>query len=168
MSLTTFFSRRTLAFTSLLFLLVSASHAESMVGDIMLDDAWARPTVQGQQAGGGFIVLMNHGKTDDKLLSATSPAAGRVELHSMSMEGNVMRMRQVPNIELKAGKTVELKPGGLHVMFMDLKKPLEKGAKIPVTLVFEKAGKADVSFVVEARAAGKGEAMNHDHHNHKH
>jgi copper(I)-binding protein len=144
-------------------LLSTAAHADSMIGDIMLDDAWARPTVQGQQAGGGFIVLMNHGKSDDRLLSASSPAAGRVELHSMSMDGDVMRMRQVPNIELKAGKTVALKPGGLHVMFMDLKKPLDKGAKIPVTLVFEKAGKATVDFEVKSPSGSNNTEHQHHH-----
>jgi periplasmic copper chaperone A len=136
---------------------------------MMVHNAWARPTVQGQQGGGGFMTLMNHGKADDKLLSASSPAAARVELHTMSMEGEVMKMRQLPNIAIKAGETLELKPGGMHVMFMDIKKPLENGSKVPVTFEFEKAGKVTVDFQIMPRPkfhmSGKdGEA----HEGHKH
>lgn len=144
--------------------LMSATYAQH-VGDMMAHEAWARPTVEGQQGGGGFVTLMNHGKTDDKLVSASSPAAARVELHSMSMEGNVMKMRQISSIAIKAGDTIALKPGGLHVMFMDLKKPLAKGSKVPVTLVFEKAGKMEVDFEVTAKPADA--SMDH-HHEHKH
>jgi periplasmic copper chaperone A len=126
--------------------------ADKMTGDIEITNTWARPTVQGQQGGGGFVSFKNKGKTDDKLMSASSPAAARMELHTMSMEGNVMRMRQVPNIELKAGESVELKPGGMHLMFLDITKPLEKGTKVPVTFVFEKAGKVTVDVSVQPRA----------------
>jgi periplasmic copper chaperone A len=155
--------------------LVLAFISNSQAAEVMIHNAWARPTVEGQQGGGGFMTLMNHGKSDDKLLSASSTAAARMELHTMAMEGNVMRMRQVPSIEVKAGESVELKPGGLHVMFMGITKPLEKGTKVPVTFVFEKAGKISVDFIVQARtpeAAMKsteaGKADEHDHSQHKH
>ncbi len=124
----------------------------ALAGDITIDHAWARPTVEGQQGGGGFMSVLNRSKSDDKLLSASSPAAARVELHSMTMQGDVMHMGPVSSIEVKAGEKVELKPGGLHVMFMDIAKPLQKGAKVPVTFVFEKAGKVTVDFIVQPRA----------------
>lgn len=160
-----------IAALTLVLAFISHSHA----AEVMVHNAWARPTVEGQQGGGGFMTLMNHGKSDDKLISATSPLAARVELHTMSMEGEVMRMRQVPSIELKAGQSLELKPGGMHVMFMDLKQPLVTGTKAPVTLQFEKAGKVTVEFMIQPRPAGEvgktGDAsktMEHDHSQHKH
>jgi copper(I)-binding protein len=82
-------------------------------------------------------------------VSASADIAGRVELHTMSMDGNVMRMRQVDSIDIPAGKTVELKPGGLHVMFMDIKTPLKTGASFPLTLKFEKAGDVKVNVAVQ-------------------
>ncbi|MBU6436138.1 MAG: copper chaperone PCu(A)C, partial [Betaproteobacteria bacterium] len=98
---------------------------------------------------------MNHGKSADRLLSASTPVAGSVELHSMTMEGNVMRMREVEGgIALAPGATVALQPGSLHMMFMNLKQPLALGTKVPVTLQFEKAGKVTVSFVVKAQPPG--------------
>jgi periplasmic copper chaperone A len=136
---------------------------------MMINNAWARPTVEGQQGGGGFVTLMNHGNTDDKLIGASSPAAARVELHTMSMEGEVMRMRQVPSIDIKAGQTVELKPGGLHVMFMDIKKPLQNGSKVPVIFEFEKAGKMNVDFDIMPRPKfNKSGSGGMDHSGHKH
>jgi copper(I)-binding protein len=123
--------------------------------------AWARPTVQGQAAGGGFLRIVG-GPANDKLVSASADIAGRVELHSMSMDGNVMRMRQIDGIEVPAGKTVELKPGGLHVMFMDLKTPLKTGASFPLTLKFEKAGDVKVDVKVQP-AAPAGGSMPADH-----
>lgn len=135
-------------------------------GDIAITNAWARPTVQGQQGGGGFASLKNNGKADDKLMSVSSPAAARMELHTMKMEGDMMQMRQVPNIELKAGESVELKPGGMHIMFMGITQPLEKGTKVPVTFVFEKAGKVTVDFDVKPRLTAQAEGMSHGEHKH--
>jgi copper(I)-binding protein len=125
--------------------------------------AWARPTVQGQAAGGGFLRIVG-GPANDKLVAASADIAGRVELHSMSMDGSVMRMRQIDSIEVPAGKTVELKPGGLHVMFMDLKTPLKTGASFPLTLKFEKAGDVKVEVKVQpAPPAGGSAAAEHKH-----
>jgi periplasmic copper chaperone A len=129
-----------------------AASSLACAGDITVTNAWARPTVQGQQGGGGFVSLKNMGKADDKLMSVSSPVAARMELHTMKMEGDMMQMRQIPNIEIKAGESVELKPGGMHLMFMDINKPLEKGTKVPVTFVFEKAGKVTVDVSVQPRA----------------
>ena len=123
--------------------------------------AWARPTVQGQAAGGGFLRIVG-GAANDKLVAASADIAGRVELHTMSMDGNVMRMRQIDGIDVPAGKTVELKPGGLHVMFMDLKTPLKTGASFPLTLKFEKAGDVKIDVKVQP-AAPAGGSMQADH-----
>lgn len=132
-------------FSAALALAAANSHAQTAV---KVESPWARPTVQGQAAGGGFLRIVG-GPANDKLVSASADIAGRVELHSMSMDGNVMRMRQVDSIDIPAGKTVELKPGGLHVMFMDIKTPLKTGASFPLTLKFEKAGDVKVNVAVQ-------------------
>lgn len=134
------------------------AHAHSFkLGEITIGHPYARTTAAGQASGGGYLKLENKG-ADDKLLSASADVAASVELHSMSMEGDVMRMRQVDGIALPKGKTVELKPGGLHIMFMGLKAPLKNGDKFPLKLKFEKAGEVTVTVNVEA---GGGE-LKHD------
>ncbi|WKB52881.1 copper chaperone PCu(A)C [Eleftheria terrae] len=120
---------------------------------IQVHAPWARPTVAGQTSGGGFLTLENQGPTADKLVGAATPVAGSTELHSMKMEGPVMRMRHVEAIDLPAGQKVELKPGGLHVMFFGLKAPLKAGDTVPLTLRFEKAGEVTVQMKVGAPAA---------------
>ena len=138
------------------------------VGDLKIGHPWARPTVQGQMAGGGFLKIENTGKSADRLLSASTTApADHLELHTMSMEGDVMKMRQVDAIDIPAGSTVELKPGAFHVMFMGLKSPLKLGDKLPVTLKFEKAGEVQVEMWVEqpkADAKSDDKAKEHAHH----
>ena len=136
--------------------LVAQAHSFKL-GDINIGHPYARTTAAGQASGGGYLKLENRG-ADDKLLSASADVAASVELHSMSMEGDVMRMRQVDGIALPKGKTVELKPGGFHIMFMGLKAPLKSGDKFPLKLKFEKAGEVTVTVNVEA---GGGE-LKHD------
>jgi periplasmic copper chaperone A len=122
---------------------------------VRVEGAWARPTVPGQQGGGGYLTLTS--AAADRLLGGSTPVAQRVELHTMSMKGDVMEMRQIDAIELPAGRKVELKPGGLHVMFIGITQPLKQGSKVPVTLRFEKAGEMKVEFEVTHRpAAGHG------------
>ena len=124
------------------------------VGAIDIGHPWARPTVDGQKAGGAYLKLTNAGGAD-RLLSASSEVAASVELHSMGMDGNVMRMRQVDAINLPSGQTVELKPGGFHIMFMGLKAPLKEGDTFALKLQFEKAGEVVVDVKVEQpKAAG--------------
>ena len=140
--------------------LASFAHAhEFKLGEIKIGHPYARATVAGQ-TGGAFLKLDNAG-ADDKLLSAQTELASRTELHSMAMEGDVMRMRQVDGVPLPAGKTVELKPGGFHLMFVGLKSPLKDGDKFPMTLKFEKAGEVEVTVNVEAPKAGA--AAEHKH-----
>lgn len=116
-----------------------------------VEAAWARPTVAGQSGGGGFLKITG-GSANDRLLSASSGVAKSTELHTMEMDGNVMRMRAIDAIEVPAGQTVELKPGGRHVMFMGLKEPLKSGANFPLTLRFEKAGEVKVDVKVSPTA----------------
>jgi len=128
---------------------------------IKIEDAYTRATVPGQQVAGGFMKIENKGSAVDQLLSASSPAAGEVQLHEMSMDGNVMKMRQVKDIAVPAGGAVELKPGGLHLMFMNIKAPLTAGETVPVKLKFAKAGEVEVKMPVNAMGAGHGGATKH-------
>lgn len=115
-------------------------------------EPWARPTVQGQGVGGGYVRIVG-GAADDRLLSARADIAGRVELHAMSMDGDVMRMRRLDGIDIPAGRTVELKPGALHLMLVALKRPLKAGSTFPLTLKFAKAGEVKVDVKVQAEPA---------------
>jgi copper(I)-binding protein len=113
----------------------------------LVQDAWARPTVQGQTVGGGYFRI-DGGPTNDRLLGATTDIAQSVELHTMRMDGDVMRMRQLDSVEVPAKQTVEFKPGGMHVMLIGLKTPLKVGNVFPMTLRFEKAGPVSVNVRV--------------------
>jgi copper(I)-binding protein len=126
---------------------------------IKVENAYTRATVPGQQVAGGFMKIENKGASVDQLLSASSPAAGEVQLHEMAMEGNMMKMRQVKDIAVPAGGTVELKPGGYHLMFMNIKSPLTAGETIPVKLKFAKAGELEVKMPVNTM--GNTGAMKH-------
>ena len=143
-----------LAAALLVATLVSPAFAQ-----VKVDSAWARSTVPGQQAGGGFMTLQS--AAADRLLGGTTPVAERLELHTMTMEGDVMKMRQIERIDLPAGQRVELKPGGLHVMFIGLKQPLTLGTKVPVTLKFEKAGELKIEMTVTSRPPPAGEQPKH-------
>ena len=108
-------------------------------GDIKITHPWARATAGQAVNGAVYVSFDNQGKEADRLLSAASPIAEKVELHTHLMEEGVMKMRPVPAIDLPAGATVTLKPGGLHIMLFGLKAPLVEGTRFPLTLVFEKA-----------------------------
>ena len=124
------------------------------VGSLEITQPWARATAPSAPAGGGFLKITNTGATADRLVSVSSPAAALTQIHEMKMDGNVMRMREVEKgLDIPAGGSVTLAPGGLHLMLMDLKGPLKQGTRVPVTLVFEKAGKIDVELSVEAMGA---------------
>jgi copper(I)-binding protein len=121
---------------------------------VQVEGAWARPTVPGQQGGGGFVTLTS--AAGDRLVGGSTAVAERFELHTMAMKGDVMEMRQVDAIDLPAGKQVKLEPGGLHVMFVGLKQPLRLGTKVPVTLKLQKAGDVKVEFEVMSRPPAAG------------
>lgn len=134
----------------------AAGHA--MAGDIMVSDGWLRAMLPGQPVGGGYLTITNNGKEADRLVAVSTAAAGKAEIHEMSMANDVMTMRPVEGgIEIPAGGTVELKQGGLHLMFMQVTKPFAEGDTATVTLEFEKAGKVDVVLPVKSAAAGAAE-----------
>ena len=152
-----------------------AAAQEAKVGDIVITQAWSRATPKGSPVAAGYLTIRNTGSTADKLIAAETTAAKVTQVHEMSMEGGVMKMRQMTNgLDIPAGKTVELKPGGYHIMLMDLARPLAQGDDYKITLVFEHAGKA----TVDVKVGGIGDtapmksddmpAMNHDsmHMNH--
>lgn len=125
-------------------------------GDLAITGGWARAMLPGQPAGGGYLTVTNNGQAADKLVSAASPNAGKVEVHTMEVVNDVMVMRPVDGgLDIPAGATVELKPGGLHLMFMAVAEPFKQGASVPVTLEFEKAGKVEVMLPVQAKPGGE-------------
>ena len=126
---------------------------DAKVGSIKIENAYVRATAPGQPAAGAFMKIDNSGAAD-QLLSASSPAAGEVQLHQMSMEGNVMKMGQVKDIAVPANGSVDLKPGGYHIMLMNIKAPLKVGETVPVKLKFAKAGEVEVKLPVNAVGSG--------------
>lgn len=150
-----------LLLATLLGLFTTLGHAQN----VDVKDAWVRPTVAGQKGTGGFMKIT--AKTPLTLVGVSSPVAGVAEVHEMKMDGDVMRMRAVPGLDLPAGKTVELKPGGYHLMLMDLKQALAKDSTVPVTLKFKDAkGKASelaLQLPVTIAAPGASNSAGHDH-----
>jgi copper(I)-binding protein len=124
------------------------------IGDLVLDQAWARATPGGAKVGGGYLTIENKGATPDRLIGGSSPAAGKIEVHEMAMNNGVMTMRPVKGgLSIPPGQSVTLAPGGYHIMLMELKAPLKKGDKVPVTLAFEKAGEVKVTLDIQGIGA---------------
>ena len=135
-------------------------HDAARAGDLAVQQPWTRAAGQGA-TGAGFMAISNRGAAADRLLSASSPAARAIEMHSMVRDGEVMRMRPVEAVEIRAGQTVTLRPGGLHLMLIGLSQPLRQGETVPVTLRFERAGEVRVALPVQA--AGAREPAPHRH-----
>jgi copper(I)-binding protein len=128
--------------------------ADYKAGAIVISNPWARATPSGATAGAGYFTVTNSGTTPDRLVAATSEAASNADIHEMTMANGVMQMRPLQGgLELKPGETVQLKPGGQHVMMTGLKQPLKQGDHIKGTLTFEKAGKVDIEYDVKAIGA---------------
>ena len=145
----------------LLALAAALLAAGTALADVTVEDAWVRATVPGQKSGGAFMKLT--ASADTTLVGARSPVAGIVEIHEMAMNNGVMSMRGLPDgVELKPGAKLELKPGGYHIMFMDLKRQLKEGETIKGTLTFEKAGAVPVEFSVQSVGA-RAPAAAHKH-----
>lgn len=132
---------------------------------VKVDDAWARASVPGQQATGAFMTLT--APAGARLVGVSSPVAGVAEVHEMAMQGDVMKMRAIPALELPAGKPVQLKPGGYHLMLMDLKAPLAAGSTVPLTLLLRDAQGAELrqplQVPVRAAAPAAGAPPAHEH-----
>ena len=143
----------------LLAALLLASCSKSGTPDIQISDAWARETVTGQTATAAYLTVVNRGSGDDRLISVEATAPAKAMLHASERSGGISRMREMgAGLALPAGTTVELKPGGYHVMLLDLKAPLAKGASVPLTLVFQDAkgveSKLDLTVPVGTAAPG--------------
>jgi copper(I)-binding protein len=134
--------------SALLFATFASAHAQT--GTIAVQDAWARATAGQARNGAAYLSLSAIGPGTDRLISASSTAAAKTELHNHVMVGNVAQMRPVDAIEVAPGSPTLLQPGGLHIMLIDLKAPLQAGTSFPVTLTFEKAGTLTVQVAVRA------------------
>ncbi|WP_372618465.1 copper chaperone PCu(A)C [Falsiroseomonas sp.] len=155
-------SRRAAIGAAISLVLAAPARAQEVAaGPLRISAAWSRAMRAGG-TGAGFMTIRNTGSEADRIVAARSPAARAVELHTHIREGDVMRMRPVPAIELPAGQEVRLAPGGLHLMLIGLGAALERGGRVPVTLVFERAGEVTVELHVES-AGARGPAQGHGH-----
>ena len=149
---------------SLAILAITSVHARDYkAGSLDIADPWSRATPKGASVAAGYMKITNTGTAPDRLISGSSDVASKFEVHEMTMENGVAKMRPIKGgLEIKPGETVELKPGSFHVMFVGLKKPLASGEHIKGTLVFEKAGTLNVDFDVREMGAsmpGEKESM---------
>jgi copper(I)-binding protein len=160
------FFARILASALLIAAALPASAHDYTVGALKIGHPWTRATPAGAKVAGGFLTITNTGTAPDRLLSAAAEPAGLVEIHEMAMDGGVMKMRALPKgLEIRPGETVTLKPGGYHIMFLDIRQRFREGEKVRGELAFEKAGRITVEFNVEAMGAGGGHS---GHGGHRH
>lgn len=141
-------SRTMMLATLAVALAIGFSQAQS-ASSISIEKPFSRATPGGAKVAAGYMTITNKGAAADRLLSASSPAAGSVEIHEMKMQDGIMKMREITGgLPIESGKTAAFAPGGNHLMLVELKTPLKQGDKVPVTLNFEKAGKVDVTLDV--------------------
>jgi copper(I)-binding protein len=145
-------------FLALAASLVVASAALAQTNQLDVSNAWARATPGRAENGAAYVTIQS--PTADRLLSVSSPVAKKAELHTMSMEGMVMKMRPLAGVDIPAGQPITLKPGGRHVMLLGLDEPLREGQSFPLTLTFEKAGTRTVTVAIEKPGAA-GPAAQH-------
>jgi periplasmic copper chaperone A len=145
----------TIEFAAAVTVVTPAAAADDYdVGTIHISQPWSRATAKGATAGAGYMTITNKGATPDKVSCVSDDASAQCQIHSMTMDGGVMKMRPVEGgLEIKPGESVMLKPGGYHVMFRELKHPLEQGAAVKATLRFEHAGTVEVAYPVLALGA---------------
>jgi copper(I)-binding protein len=144
---------RLLAVIAVLLAATAANAHDYTKGALHIAHPWSRATPPGAPVAAGYLVIENRGADADRFIavSASPEIAGRAEIHEMAVQDGVMRMRPLPRgVEIAPGMAAKFEPGGLHLMFLDLKRPLVKGERFKATLVFEKAGEVEVEFVVEA------------------
>jgi len=144
------------------FMLSATAHAKDFkIGNIEVENPWSPSAPNGAKVAGGYLTIVNHGSTPDRLVSATAEIAGKAELHQMTVKDGVMEMRAVKGgLEVPASGTVKLKPGAYHLMFMDLKHLPKKGESFAGTLTFAKAGTVNVTFDVTGMGGpAKGSSM---------
>jgi periplasmic copper chaperone A len=145
----------------------TVSALDYKVGALEIDSPWSRAVPKGGKVAAGYMKIKNTGTEPDRLLGGSTPVAGRFEIHEMSMDKGIMKMRPLPSgLEIKPSETVELKPSSFHIMMMDLKEPIQRGKPFKASLMFEKAGQVDVDFAVEAVGAPAASTSAHDAHHH--
>ncbi|TCD14347.1 copper chaperone PCu(A)C [Oricola cellulosilytica] len=151
------FFRNTVSALLISVLAVSVAGADDFaVGDLTIEHPYSRATPPNAPVSGGYLTIRNLGGETDRLLGGEAAFAGKVEIHEMTMDGDVMKMRKLDDgIEIPAGGSIELKPGGHHLMFMQLREPMRAGESRTATLLFERAGKIEVEFGVEEFGAGQ-------------
>lgn len=134
------------------------------LGDLTISAPFSRATLPNAPVAGGFMTLTNDGAQDDRLIGAESAVAGHMEIHEMAVVDHVMTMRELPDgLPVPAGETVELRPGGLHLMFMQLQQPLVEGETVEVTLTFENAGRIDLPLSIGPMNSRGGDGHDHGH-----
>ena len=143
--------------------------ADYKLGSLQISQPWSRATPKGATVAGAYLKITNNGTTPDRLVSGSSPVAGRFEVHEVTTDNGVMKMRPLKGgLEIKPGQSVEFKPGSYHIMLLDLKQPLQKGERVKGTLTFEKAGSVDVDYMVVGVGETAGTASSappgHDMH----
>ena len=142
--------RALISLTAALISSASVYATDYQTGDLRIEHTYARATVPNQASGAAYLTIENTGAHTDKLIAVASPIAKTTQIHTMSMDGNVMKMREVSSIELKPSTKLTMKPGdGYHIMLIGLKQPLKIGTEFPLTLVFEKSGKTEISVSVK-------------------
>lgn len=147
-----------------LALSTAATAHEVKLGDLVIDQAWARPTIGAMKTGAAYMTIANNGTEPDQLVAVSGEVADRVELHTHLMEGGVVKMRPVDAIEVAPGAPTVLQPGGNHVMLIGLQAPLKEGDGFTLTLEFARAGKVAVEVSVGMpMGGGAGGGMQHQH-----
>lgn len=140
-----------------------ATAHEFKLGNLEIGHLYARPSVPGQSTAAAYLSLENKGAESDKLVALESGVAKSAQVHTMAMDNNIMRMREVETLELKPAEKISMKPGeGYHLMLIGLKSPLKQGDKFPLTLTFEKAGKVEVMVFVQDKDASAA-PVKHQH-----
>ena len=140
-----------IALSALCIVTALAENTVVKAGDLEITAAWMRATLPGQPVAAGYMIIENKGSEPDRLLSASSTATPMTEVHNMAMDGDIMKMAELNDgLEIPAGGKVELKPGGTHIMFMDLKQGFKEGETVRMTLKFANAGEADIDLPVQA------------------
>jgi copper(I)-binding protein len=134
----------------------TAMATDYKAGSLAISGPWSRATPKGAQTGVDYMTIKNSGTTSDRLIGGSVDVADDFELHVMTIENGIARMRELSEIEIKPGQAIEFKPGGSHVMFVNLKNPLSKGEHINGTLVFERVGKVQIEYSVEGIGAQRG------------
>jgi copper(I)-binding protein len=161
----------TTATLALLVLAPGAIAQQPAPSSVEISQAWSRATPAGAPVGVGYVTLTNHGGEADRLIGGSTEIADRIEVHEMSMDNGVMKMRELPDgLEVKPGATAQMKPGGDHLMLVGLKRSLREGERFKAQLEFAKSGKAEVEFVVQGLGAVKAPeaaaAASSQHHHH--